>query len=467
MKIYLIGIGGIAMGNLAYMLKTIGHEVSGSDAHLYPPMSDKLKEWGLNSYEGFQASRIKGYDLVIIGNAISRGNPEVEEVLNIGIEYMSMPQAISHFFLKNKKVIVVAGTHGKTTTTFLMHHILKELGESPGLFVGGIRKDGFPGFEIGKGEYFVIEGDEYDSAFFDKSSKFLHYKPTYLILNALDFDHADIFENMDAIKVMFKRLLNITPKNGKIFYYEKSKNLKEICRLFPHVPTQGFSIQSKNSILKFKNGVCTLENSKQIKNSSLLGEHNSRNLEVCLRLLYELFPKRKEKIYEAIQSFPGVKRRQDVLYSDAFSVFMEDFAHHPVAIEETIKAVKGAYPGYEIISLFEPRSATSHRKVFQKEFSISFKGSRAIFITEIYNLKKVSSTDRLDVKKLVKDTIRNSKAIHSFYSKNSQNLQKLLFKYIESLTHEKIVVLAMSNGSFGGIYPQIIKYLEKRNYEIN
>ncbi|MCE9499240.1 MAG: UDP-N-acetylmuramate--alanine ligase, partial [Leptospira sp.] len=218
MKIFLIGIGGIAMGNLAYMLKSIGHDVSGSDENLYPPMSTKLDEWGLNPKIGYNAENVRSSDLVIIGNAISRGNPELEEVLNTGMEYMSMPQAIGHFFLKKKKVIVIAGTHGKTTTTFLLHHLLKETGFSPGLFVGGIRKDGLPGFEIGQGEYFVIEGDEYDSAFFDKSSKFLHYKPYYLILTSLDFDHADIFPDLESIKVMFRRVLNLVPSKGKVFF---------------------------------------------------------------------------------------------------------------------------------------------------------------------------------------------------------------------------------------------------------
>ena len=463
MNIYLIGIGGIAMGNLAYMLKTQGHNVSGSDSHLYPPMSDKLKEWGLKTYEGYDGSRIKNFDLVIIGNAISRGNPEVEEVLNSGIEYLSMPAAISHFFLKDKKVIVVAGTHGKTTTTFLIHHILKEIGESPGLFVGGIRKDGFPGFEIGNGEYFVIEGDEYDSSFFDKSSKFLHYRPYHLILNALDFDHADIFNNIEDIKVMFQRLLNLTPKKGSISYYDKSKNLKEICSKFPHVKTEGFNINTKSSLIKIVKGKPVFSNEKLKLDTDIIGEHNFRNLEVSLKLLFKLFPNKQNEIIHSVSTFPGVKRRQDILYTNSNSILMEDFAHHPVAIEETIKAVKMAYPNYEIISLFEPRSATSHRKVFQKEFSMSFKRSRAVFLTEVFNKSKVAPANRLDVKKLVKDTLRNSKVINSFYNKNPEEIIKNLSKYIDTLKSDKIVILAMSNGSFGGIYPSLKNILEKRN----
>ena len=462
MNIYLIGIGGIAMGNLAYMLKSIGHTVSGSDQNLYPPMSDKLKEWEMTTYEGYDASHLKKQDLVIIGNAISRGNPEVEEVLNSGIDYMSMPQAISHFFLKGKKSIVVAGTHGKTTTTFLIHHILKELGESPGLFVGGIRKDGFPGFELGSGQYFVIEGDEYDSSFFDKSSKFLHYKPFYLVLNALDFDHADIFDDIESIKIMFKRLINLVPSKGKVYYFEKSIHLKELCNQNRNINSEGFNINTKNSIIKLTKGKTYLNHDLALLKTNMIGEHNLRNIEVSLRLLYHLFPNRKNDILKSLENFVGVKRRQEILYEDKQSILIEDFAHHPVAIQETIKAIKMVYPGYELISLFEPRSATSHRKVFQKDFSMSFKGSRAVFITEIYNLKKVSIENRLNVKKLTKDCLRNSKVINSFYNKNPEDLIKNITKYINNLNHEKIVILAMSNGSFGGIYPKLKNILEKR-----
>ncbi len=214
------------MGNLAYMLKKQGHDVSGSDENLYPPMSDKTFGVGLTPKSGYNKENVKGADLVIIGNAISRGNPEVEEVLNSGIEYMSMAQAIGHFFLKNKKVDRYLW-HTRKNNNYLFSSLdLARVRFKPGLFVGGIRKDGFPGFDLGNGEYFVIEGDEYDSAFFDKSSKFLHYRPFLLVMNALDFDHADIFANLDAIKTMFKRLLNLVPGNGKVFFWNGSKKLK-------------------------------------------------------------------------------------------------------------------------------------------------------------------------------------------------------------------------------------------------
>ncbi|MDZ4725329.1 MAG: Mur ligase domain-containing protein [Leptospira sp.] len=463
MKIFLVGIGGIAMGNLAYMLKQLGHEISGSDQNLYPPMSDKLVEWGLSPKSGYAAENVKGADLVIIGNAISRGNPEVEAVLNSGIEYMSMAQAIGHFFLKGKKPIVIAGTHGKTTTTFLTHYLLSEIGLAPGLFVGGIRTDGHAGFDIGKGEYFVIEGDEYDSAFFDKSSKFLHYRPYYLVLNALDFDHADIFADLDAIKVMFKRLLNLVPSQGKVLSWNGSKNLNSILENYKHAPLEKFELGEKNSIFKYEKGILSDTKNKKVLKPSLIGAHNYRNAEAAIRVCLEIAPNKREEIISAFLRFPGVKRRQEILFRSENSLLVEDFAHHPVAIHETVKAHKQAYPDYKIISLFEPRSATSHRNVFQDDFAKSFKGSDLTMITEVYQLNKVGSKSRLNVKKLVKDTkLKTSKP--AIYCKDPRDLIKHLTKEILKFKNHKIVILAMSNGAFGGIYPDLkLLIIEREN----
>lgn len=451
------------MGNLAYMLKKSGHEVSGSDAGVYPPMSDKLKEWGIPYYEGFKAENVKGQDLIVVGNAISRGNPEVEEMLNSGTEYLSMPAAISEFFLKGKKVIVVAGTHGKTTTTFLIHHILKENGIQPGLFVGGIRKDGFPGFELGNGPYFVIEGDEYDTAFFDKSSKFLHYRPTYAVLNALDYDHADIFPDIAAIETMFLRLINLVPGNGKIFYWSGSGSLKKLVQHVKFTDTEGFEWNRKESSLGWKKNELVWENVKL--NPVIFGDHNYRNLEVAIRVCSEILREKnpngyKQGIAKAIDSFPGVKRRQDILFQSEKAVVMEDFAHHPVAVHETIHSVKKRFHGYKIISLFEPRSATSHRNVFQKEYSYSFLGSDLTILTEIYNLKKVPKDVRLDVKKLVQKLLKNSKTL-PVYAKDPQELFAKLEKMIPQFAGQKILILAMSNGAFGGIYPDLVELARK------
>ncbi|MEQ9367168.1 MAG: Mur ligase domain-containing protein, partial [Leptospirales bacterium] len=221
MHIHLTGVGGVAMGNLAAMLKQSGHSVTGSDGPLYPPMSDKLRDWGI-PVRAFDERNIRSkdggdVDLVVIGNAISRGNAEVEYVLNERVPYMSMSAALSEFYLKDKEVIVVAGTHGKTTTTFLIDHLLSAGGVSPGLFAGGVRGDGMDGWRVSpESPYFVIEGDEYDTAFFDKSAKFLHYRPRYLVVTSIEFDHADIYENERLYRRSFERLLRLVPSAGLV-----------------------------------------------------------------------------------------------------------------------------------------------------------------------------------------------------------------------------------------------------------
>ncbi len=453
------------MGNLASMLRSLGHEVSGSDAGVYPPMSDKLKEWGIPYSEGFESSRVRGKDLIVIGNAISRGNPEVEEVLNSGLEYTSMSAALEKYVLAGKKVIVVAGTHGKTTTTFIIHHLLKEAGLKPGLFVGGIRKDGFPGFEFTDGKYFVIEGDEYDTAFFDKASKFLHYRPTYAVLNALDFDHADIFKDIGEIEIMFSRLLRLVPGIGKVFYWAGAANLKRLCNeASKFLKSEAFEFNKKDSVLSWKKAA--LVAGHRVLRPRFFGNHNYRNAEVALRVCEEILnqekvPSARERLLDALESFPGVKRRQDILFESSRSVLIEDFAHHPVAVEETIKSVKQAYPGFKIISLFEPRSATSHRNVFQKEYSFAFKGSAVSLITEIHNLKKVSKENRLDVKKLVLKLPKHSGTL-PFYCKDPKDLIGKLRKILPQFEKDKILILAMSNGAFGGIYPSLKELVGSR-----
>ncbi|TGK01490.1 UDP-N-acetylmuramate--alanine ligase [Leptospira langatensis] len=465
MKIHLVGIGGIAMGNLASMLRSLGHEVSGSDAGVYPPMSDKLKEWGIPYAEGFDAERVKGKDLIVIGNAISRGNPEVEEVLNSGLEYASMSSALEKYILAGKKVVVVAGTHGKTTTTFMIHHLLKEVGLKPGLFVGGIRKDGFPGFEFTDGKYFVIEGDEYDTAFFDKASKFLHYRPTYAVLNALDFDHADIFKDIGEIETMFSRLLRLVPGNGKVYYWSGAANLKRICaEASKFVKSEAFEFNRKDSKLAWKKG--DLFSGSRVLRPRFFGNHNYRNAEVALRVCEDILkkeniPNAKEKLLDALETFAGVKRRQEILFESSKSILIEDFAHHPVAVEETIKSVKQRFPGFKIISLFEPRSATSHRNVFQKEYSFAFKGSAVTMITEIFNLKKVSKDNRLDVKKLILKLPKHSGTL-PFYCKDPKDLVNRLKKILPQFEKDKILILAMSNGAFGGIYPSLKELVGSR-----
>lgn len=479
MKIHIIGIGGIAMGNLAKMLKDSGHEVTGSDNELYPPMSTQLAEWGFIVQNFSQDNIIEpnGYpkcDLYIVGNVISRGNIEVETVLNYNLPIMSMPEALYHFFIKNKKIIVIAGTHGKTTTTFLMHYILEKCGEDAGLFVGGIRADGHPGFKIGNGKYFVIEGDEYDTSFFDKKPKFLHYRPYYLILTSIEYDHADIYKNIEEYKRSFELLLRWIPEKGKIIANYDDHNIQEILKNHKNIIYYSRKIEQD-----------TIENDKKIYKISLIdkelllpigkvypkifGLHNYSNIFAASLLAKELALDFK-KILEAIQDFPGVLRRQQLrkkIIFDQMSIeFYEDFAHHPTAVFETIKAFKDRFPNSLIITCYEPRSATSHRNVFQKEYPKAFMYANAVYISEIFNPKKVQPEEQLNVKKIIEDIkIFNPKA---YFCQTPQEVFEKLKKHFldycviaKKNDYTNIIILCMSNGNFGNIYSEIEQWLDR------
>tara|TARA_Y100001937_G_scaffold128844_1_gene208849 strand:- start:2476 stop:4098 length:1623 start_codon:yes stop_codon:yes gene_type:complete len=534
MKIHLIGIGGAAMGNLAAMLKQSGHKVSGSDQDLYPPMSDRLKEWKIDA-RPFNKSSVKGKDLVIAGNAISRGNVELEETLRLGLPITSMAAALQQFFLKGRKVVVVAGTHGKTTTTFLTDYLLGEAAalasrsarsgassssmaassvghgsarsrrvsaaDLPGLFVGGVRADGHPGFRIpGKNNpYFVIEGDEYDTAFFDKASKFLHYRPHYLILTSVEYDHADIFENFEQYKKSFRILLRWIPPNGALIPCMADAGVREVCKEYRFSPVLGYGKNSlsygkrKGADVRFKlrkpdgrpdlDFECT---------PSLIGQHNTFNA-TAAALLARQAGISQAQIIAGLESFPGVLRRQQVRISmtgDQASgtilaagsstgiggrakvetrersrqkktvaaserIFMEDFAHHPTAVKQTLDAVREAYPGYTIIALYEPRSATSHRSIFEHEYVDALQDANTVLLPDVFNRKKVSSDVLLDVKSIVRQL--QQRGVDAHFCKDPAGVLNALKKQyaLATKTGAPVLILGMSNGGFGGIYPEI------------
>ncbi|MBR29792.1 MAG: UDP-N-acetylmuramate--alanine ligase [Spirochaetaceae bacterium] len=484
MKVHLIGVGGAAMGNLAAMLKKTGHKVSGSDQDLYPPMSDRLREWKIDA-NPFRAASVKNKDLVIVGNAISRGNVELEEALRLGLPITSMASALQQFFLKGRKVIVVAGTHGKTTTSFLTDYLLSQSASSPGaarvakkstrssdlpgLFVGGVRADGHPGFRIpGKNNpYFVIEGDEYDTAFFDKASKFLHYRPHHLILTSVEYDHADIFHDLDHYKQAFRILLRWIPPNGSLIPCLKDAGVSDVCKNYgfsdllgygkasvSHASRRGREVQF---ILKKSNGKDDLKFSCR---PALIGSHNTLNA-VAASLVARRCGLSQNQIINGLESFPGVLRRQQIRArsADESVVFMEDFAHHPTAVKETLQAVRQSYPGYRVIALYEPRSATSHRNVFATEYVDSLQSADLVLLPDVFNRKKVSSDQRLDVKKIVVELNRKGKSAK--FCKDPAGVFQALKQDLNSQGRVsksgsvKTMILAMSNGGFGGIYPQI------------
>ncbi len=477
MKIHLIGIGGIAMGNLAKMLKDIGFDVSGSDKELFPPMSIKLAEWGFEVKSFSEENIIDANgnpkaDLYIVGNVISRGNVEVEAILNYNLPLMSMPQALYEFFLKKKKVIVIAGTHGKTTTTFLVHYILEKAGYDVGLFAGGIRADGHPGSKIGTSEYFVIEGDEYDTSFFDKKPKFLHYRPYYLILTSIEYDHADIYQNIEDYKHSFRLLLRWIPQKGVIIANYDNQYIQEILQNMSNVIfcTQKEELPNNlKNIYKFS----FIENQLILPigkvTPKIFGMHNYSNILAATLLLKELNIEDKI-IIKGIEEFPGVLRRQQlrkkILFDEMSIEFYEDFAHHPTAVYETIKAFKNHFINVLIIACYEPRSATSHRNVFQKQYPKAFLYANAVYICDIYDPKKVESTQQLNVKQIIEDIqIYNPRAY--FCETPKEVFLKLKRNFLDYCVLAKkhnlsrIIILCMSNGNFGNIYTEIENWMDK------
>lgn len=500
MKIHLVGVGGVAMGNLAAMLKELGHDVTGSDQNLYPPMSDQLKEKGIKA-KPYDATNIGKSDLYIIGNVISRGNPEVEAILANNEPYMSLPAALAEFFLKGKEVIVVAGTHGKTTTSFLMDHILTECGEIPGFFSGGVRADGMSGYRISKSKYFVIEGDEYDSAFFDKRSKFVHYRPRYVILTSIEFDHADIYSSFTEYIQAFERMLRLVPNNGLVISCADDAGVREVMENYTYSPIlwygsefapivapprRGEEEEKPIELMTFRREGVNVEFDfpGEVENFPLPGNHNANNALAASLLAREL-GMNQEQVLGALKSFPGVKRRQQILWqiqehpkTGKPVIFMDDFAHHPGAVRETIAAIRETYPGHAVHILFEPRSATSHTKIFYKQYLKEFVNADHVYIAEVHNPDKIPEENRLNVQDLV-DRIREVKdrefdkkvaryrgvrpgMIKSVveYGKDPETLLNKFTKKFKPYMKGD-VVLVMSNGSFGGIQEKITSFLEK------
>jgi UDP-N-acetylmuramate: L-alanyl-gamma-D-glutamyl-meso-diaminopimelate ligase len=457
MKVHVTGVGGVAMGNLAAMLKSLGHQVSGSDRDLYPPMSDRLREWKIDAMP-FNAKNVAGADLCIIGNVISRGNVEVEEILNRGLPYMSLPQALYEFFLKGRRVIVAAGTHGKTTTTFLMHHILTSCGIRAGLFAGGVRADGMDGFAVPDSDVFVIEGDEYDSAFFDKGSKFLHYRPRYLILNAVEFDHADIFKNFEDYALSFRRLLRMIPGNGLVTANRDDPGVRDVLKDYTFSPVEWFGAKKKEGVFSFKRKgtKLDLDGLGSTERFPLIGDYNVRNALAASRVALAM-GLRPAQILTAMESFPGVLRRQQVRLNraDMPLTLIEDFAHHPTAVVQTIQAARQSFPGRRVHVFLEPRSATSHRNIFQKEYAAALSRADFAYMCDVHNPKKVRATERLNVRKVLSDAGRASgKSFRGVFGKEPADLVRAFRKAFVPAKKGDVILL-LSNGAFGGIYSQM------------
>ena len=460
-SIYLIAICGTGMASLAGLLKKSGYLVTGSDANIYPPMSTLLKSSGIDIKPGYQRKNITDdIDQVIVGNAVSKDNQEVLAVQEKGIPYISFPEAIKKFYLKNQKSLVVTGTHGKTTTTALLSWVLHSAKRKPGFMVGGWMKNFDGNHAIPEGEFFVSEGDEYDTAFFDKGPKFLHYSPFASILTGIEFDHADIYRDLDHIKDSFRKFVNIIHPSGFLLAAFSDKNVQDVLtEASCQVETYGFSSSADWVIGDYKfasgKGYFTLSHQNvNVANFNLpmIGRHNIQNATSVAVMGLKLGLTTQE-IQEGFHTFKGIKRRQEVLGVKNGVTVIDDFAHHPTAIQLTLEGIKEAYPGQRIWAIFEPRSATCKRKVFEDRLPKSFTPADLVIIADLFAPDKIDPKDRLNPE-LVVENINSDGGDAYFIPDTEALINKLITE-----CRPKDVLLIMSSGGFSGIHQKLIARL--------
>ena len=454
---HFIGICGTAMGSVAAALQNRGYTITGSDQNVYPPMSDFLIKNNINVSVGHDEKNIPDkVDLVVIGNAMSRGNVEVESVLNRKIPYTSLPELIKRYFLQGKRNIVITGTHGKTTTSSIIAHLLNDNGLNPNLMIGGIPLDIGEGGRFTESEFFVIEGDEYDTAFFDKRSKFVHYMPEIVVVNNIEFDHADIFNNIEEIKLSFKRMLNIVPENGIVFVNGDDNDAVEVtenCRA-PVIKVGAnddcdFKIENLN-LESFNSSFSIKDNSYQLP---MDGEFNVRNAAMAIAVSDFLNIDQKN-IIESVSKFSGIARRQELRGEEKNVKVIDDFGHHPTAIAATIGALKQRYPDSKIWAIFEPRSNTSRRNLLQSELEDSLSQADGVIISEVPNPEKVPDGELLDVESVIENL--SSKGKEAFIGLSSDDIVNKLIP----LTSSGDTIVVLSNGGFGGIHEKLLEALK-------
>ena len=454
---HFIGICGTAMGSVAAALQNRGYTITGSDQNVYPPMSDFLIKNNINVSVGHDENNIPDkVDLVVIGNAMSRGNVEVESVLNRKIPYTSLPELIKRYFLQGKRNIVITGTHGKTTTSSIIAHLLNDNGLNPNLMIGGIPLDIGEGGRFTESEFFVIEGDEYDTAFFDKRSKFVHYMPEIVVVNNIEFDHADIFNNIEEIKLSFKRMLNIVPENGIVFVNGDDNNAVEVtenCRA-PVIKVGAndncdFKIENLN-LESFNSSFSIKENSYKLP---MDGEFNVRNAAMAIAVS-DFLKIDQQNIIESVSKFSGIARRQELRGEEKNVKVIDDFGHHPTAIAATIGALKQRYPDSKIWAIFEPRSNTSRRNLLQSELEDSLSRADGVIISEVPNPEKVPDGELLDVESVIENL--SSRGKEAFIGLSSDDIVNKLIP----LTSSGDTIVVLSNGGFGGIHEKLLEALK-------
>ena len=459
--IHLTAICGTGMGALACMLKDLGLEVTGSDASIYPPMSHFLENKHVRVLDGFRQENIAYQpDLVVVGNAVSRDNPEVRAIEEMGLHFCSMPQALNHFVAADKKTLLISGTHGKTTTSSILAWILFEAGLDPSFMIGGLLTNFDSNYRLGTGDYIVIEGDEYDTAFFDKAAKFFHYQPSVTVLTSVEFDHADIFTDLAHVKKTFGVFIHGLPQKSTLMAFDGDANVADLIHNEKiRIEKYGGQTQSDWTLgsVDFHAPWTSFEVIKKGKHfgkfkTKLYGRHNLFNILADVAVADRLgIP--VAAIAKALETFQGIKRRQEIRGQKRQITVMDDFAHHPTAVRETVAAVKTSFPQNRLIAVFEPRTNSSMRLVFQDIYPLCFDEADLICIRKPPLLKKIPLAERFSSEKLVDDLNRRGKQARFFEDTDA------ILQFLSLQAEAGDIILIMSNGGFDNIHQRLLDIL--------
>jgi UDP-N-acetylmuramate: L-alanyl-gamma-D-glutamyl-meso-diaminopimelate ligase len=467
MHYHLIGICGTAMASLAGMLQARGHRVTGSDENVYPPMSTMLESLGITVRQGYSPAHVRpAPDCVIVGNAIPRGNAEVEETVNRKLVYHSQAEIVKEEFIRGRRSLVVAGTHGKTTTTSIAAWVMDQGGLNPTFLVGGVTQNFGVSFRVTDSDYFIIEGDEYDTAYFDKGPKFMHYLPEVAIVNNIEFDHADIYADLDAVKLAFRRLMNLVPGNGRLIAGWDSAPVREVVasmgpRLFTQLETFGVAEDAKWQARDIdhtgeRSRFRVLREGREWGQFELplIGDFNVLNA-LAVIIAADFWGLERQTIAEALATFKNVRRRAEVRGEAGGVTVIDDFAHHPTAVRETLRALRGKYRERRLIAVFEPRSWSSRLAVFQLEYPKAFIAADSVVISNVFDIDKVKEKGAmLSTARLVDDISAQNKPTCALNGADE------IIAYLLPQLRAGDVVAIMSNGGFGGIHEKLLAALE-------
>lgn len=455
-SVHFTGICGTAMASVAAAMQQKGFTVTGSDQNVYPPMSTFLAERKIEVMTGYAERHLAHKpDLVVIGNAISRGNAEAEAVLEKKMRYCSLPELLKEYFIRGKRSLVVSGTHGKTTTTSLLAWVFEHNGLRPSFLIGGIPHNFGEGARFTDSEWFIIEGDEYDTAFFDKRSKFVHYLPEVAIINNLEFDHADIFDDVASIQASFKRFINLIPRNGQLLANGDDPNLAPLLNV-THCPVKRFGLGEHNAVRAFNMRLGPTASEFEIPSAkfhiNLMGELNVRNALAVVACAKHCGLKNSQ-VQSAFDTFKGIRRRMETRGIAGGVTVVDDFGHHPTAIRETLRALRIKYPTNRVWAVFEPRSNTTRRNVFQAELASAFADANAVVVAQVARLEQLPPGERLDPERLMKDLEAQGKLAAYLPDADS------IVAHLKQKAQGGDIVCVFSNGGFGDIHAKLLRSL--------